>query len=124
MNTPSKKRSRKEQQELDLEIRTLSLEIADAKERLRWNRVEVEKCATLVRETRRRIQGWKLLVIGLPDPNERSKMNADLTSLEKKVEDYSYQLAELRSKVRRGSKSNQDLEDRLVRVRNALKMPT
>ena len=107
---------------MDLEVRTLSLEIADAKERLRWSRVEVEKCATLVRETRRLTQAWKLLILGLDDPNERSKMNADLGRLEKKVEDYSYRLAELRSKVRRASKSNQSLEDRMVRVRQTFKM--
>lgn len=122
MASGTERLTKKERAALKRTVKKLALAIADKKERTQWMRIELERCAFKARHNRTRLRGLRVGALGMEDANERSKANAEISAIEREVDDALFTIAKKRSDVRRNAKVIKECEEKLQEARTALEV--
>ncbi|MBI5469955.1 hypothetical protein HY968_01360 [Candidatus Kaiserbacteria bacterium] len=116
----SRRKERFTKRQLLREVPKLALKIADAKELLQWASLEINRYARKARHNRERVRGLQVEALNVVDANKRSKVNAEISDIEREVGDMLFLIAEKRSKMRRRARVVKECEDKLRVVQEAL----
>ena len=112
-------RVRRRRSKSSFRIKKMAREIAEAKERIRLMRVRVENSTHHARKRKQDLQAMHVQALSIEDPNERSKMVAQLHDSDKELDDLMFHLAERRSETRRLLRLSEICEERLVAMRKS-----
>jgi DNA mismatch repair ATPase MutL len=119
--TRRKRRKKVGEVALKEEVEELALSIADRKEAICLLRVEIECASAEIHVMKQEIQGLRVRALDIEDANERSKANALIEALQKRVDDALFKLARYRSQNRRTLEHYNTLEERMAAMRRKLK---